>query len=621
MSETSFPMNDLLRRKMQTSLVVVSLALIVASTLFLLLFAQRIGFGISSITEGKLTTGFSRIFSPFITLLTILMFIAGVVMISFTAFIMTSQRTKDIGLMKAAGCPNDILFGYFLTELLVVSFAGCLLGAILGILLDTSSASLLSGLNPHFSQQPANPWTPFAVFIAFFAISLILGIAPVFSAIRAEPIRALSPSSYLGLGKEPGFKILSSGVPTRMAVRNLVRRKSATIRIVLCLSLVFLLVTVAVGGGLIAENTTGSWVQNALGTNVLLIAHQDMINQYRLLLSEFYEGHNGTQFNYEDARYQIPAALLSQISSLNGIRSLDARLILEAQVKEIPGIVLGSSTSETTKVGDNRQGESLIVGVDPAEVVSNWSLNGRFLEENQTAEAVVGDTLAQELFSAPLYQGIRIGSQELSVVGVCLDPINNGNVTYVTIGKLINITGLSGPNMLMVQPDSSVNKADVMKKISSVVAGVANDFQVFDLEDSLNQSLDFLSFLWSTIMFLPVFSLVTSSLNLLGYVVLTINEQRQEFGILRALGARPKTVLGIISMQSLIVVLASYGVGIAFGTILTLLILVQEPLVTTYTVIEIAGWLLVALIATFAVSIYPAMIFTRKPLLETITNP
>jgi hypothetical protein len=92
MSETSFSMNDLLRRKMQTSLVIISLTLSVASTLFLLLFAQRIGFGVSSMVEGKLTAGFSGIFSPFMILLTILIFAAGIVMISFTAFLMTPRE-------------------------------------------------------------------------------------------------------------------------------------------------------------------------------------------------------------------------------------------------------------------------------------------------------------------------------------------------------------------------------------------------------------------------------------------------------------------------------------------------------------------------------------------------
>ncbi|HVP16286.1 MAG TPA: FtsX-like permease family protein [candidate division Zixibacteria bacterium] len=617
MSETSFSINDLLRRKMQTSLVVISLALCVASTLFLLLFAQKMGFGISSVVEDKLTAGFSQIFSPFITLLAILISAAGIVMISFTAFVMTSQRTRDIGLMKAVGCPNDLLFGYFFTELLIVGFVGCLVGTILGVLMDMGSTSVLNGLGLQTPQQPTDLWIPFAVFIAFFALSLVLGGAPVLSTIKVEPAKAFSPAHYLGLTKEPGFKIMSkSGVSLKIAVRTLVRRKSATIRIVLCLSFVFLLVTVAVAGGLIAEDTTRSWVEKAVGRNVLLIAHPDMINQYKLLLSEFYEGQKATQFGYTDERYLIPSSLNSQLRSINGITGLDARLVLEEPVKEVPGIIFGNSTAETRTVGDDRQGESLVVGVDPGNVLNDWALNGRFLASNQASEAVVGDTIGQKLFSEPLIQGIRVSNESLSVVGVCLDPINNGNVTYVPLATLQAISGVSGTNVLMVKLEYSSNEADILNNINATVAGAG--FQVYDLDEVVKKSVDFLNFLWSTIMFLPLFSLITASLSLLGYVMLTINEQRQEFGILRALGAKPRNVLAIVSAQSLIVLLGSYAVGIAFGVITTLLILVEKPLVTTYTIMEIAGWLLLALIATFATSVYPAIRFAKKPLLETI---
>jgi len=621
MSETSFSLNDLLRRKLQTSLVIVSLTLCVASTLFLLLFAQGIGLGISLITEGKLTAGFSALFSPFMTLLTILIFVAGTVMISFTAFIMTSERTKDIGLMKAAGCPNDVLFGYFFTELIIVTFLGCLFGAILGVVMDMASTSLLNGLGFQLSQQSIDLRMPFAVFILFFAVSLVLGATPILSATRAEPARVFSPAYYFGLIKEPGFRVVSkSSVTLKLAVRTMVRHKSATIRVVVCLSTVFLLVTVAVAGGLIAGDTTRSWVEGAVGRNTVLIAQQDMVNQYRLLLSDFYQGGSNTRFNYTDDRYLIPADVISQLRSIDVGMRIDARLVLEAPVREVQGIILGSSTAATEYVGDSRQGESLVVGVDPGSVLSKWSLNGIFLEENQDLEAVVGDSLAQKLFSKPLNQKIRISGEDFNVTGVCLDPINNGNVTYVPLGTLQNITGISRPNVLMITLDSS-NGVDALNRIDAAVkAANATGFQVFELNSVLDKSLGFLGFIWTTIMFLPLLSLVTASLSLLGYVMLTINEQRQEFGVLRALGAKPRTVLAMVSAQSLIVLLGSYAVGIAFGTIPTLLILVQNPLITTYTVIEIAGWLLLALIVTFTSSIYPAVRFAKKPLLETMTQ-
>jgi ABC-type antimicrobial peptide transport system permease subunit len=204
------------------------------------------------------------------------------------------------------------------------------------------------------------------------------------------------------------------------------------------------------------------------------------------------------------------------------------------------------------------------------------------------------------------------------VVGVCLDPINNGNVTYVPLATLQTISNVSGTNVLMVKLNYSPNETDVLNRINAIVAN--GGLQVYDLDEAVNKSVGFLNFLWSTVMFLPLFSLITASISLLGYVMLTINEQRQDFGILRALGAKPGTVLTIVSTQSLIVLLGSYAVGIAFGVITTLLILVEEPVVTAYTVIEIAGWLLLALVVTFAMSVYPAIRFVKKPLLETITQ-
>jgi ABC-type antimicrobial peptide transport system permease subunit len=120
-------------------------------------------------------------------------------------------------------------------------------------------------------------------------------------------------------------------------------------------------------------------------------------------------------------------------------------------------------------------------------------------------------------------------------------------------------------------------------------------------------------------MFLPLISLFAASLCLIAYVMLTITEQRQEFGVLRALGANPRTIVEIVSGQSLVVLLSSCAAGIAFGIIITLLILIPEPFVTLSSVVEISAWLLTALAVTFILSLYPAVRFARKPIQEIMT--
>jgi ABC-type antimicrobial peptide transport system permease subunit len=619
MSETFFPLNDLLRRKFQTSLVITSLTVCVASTLFLLLFSDKVGFGVSLMAEGRLTTGFSSVFTPFIVFLGILVFVVGVVMVSFMVFLMMSQRVRDIGLMKAAGCPNDMVFGYFMNELLIVTLVGCLLGVALGMIADFALASVFAGFGFQIPQKAANPWLAILVFAVFFGLALIFGAKPIIDTTKIEPIKALSPAHYAGLSKEPGFTAMSrSGLTVRMALRSLFRRKSATIRIVLCLSTVFTLVTVTVAGGIIADQTTKSWVERAIGRDTVLVAHRNMTTQYRMLLSKFYETTSDSQFDYTDEKYLIPDSLVNQLGSLSESITIDARLIVKGVVKEIQGVTLGETTDDTKLVGRFRSGESLIVGVEPEKVLNEWFVDGRFLQENASQEAVVGDSLGMKMFDVPLVQGMKLFNDtfSLSIVGVCLDPINNGNVTYVPLTTLQSIMHVPATNIIMVQIDPLVNRTEVLNRLKAIVNSVNSEIEVSELNDVLDLSLGFLGYIWSAVMFLPIFSLVAASLCLVGYVVLTINEQQQEFGVLRALGAKPVMVVRIVSLQSLVALLSSYGAGVAIGIVVTLMVLVSEPLVTSFTILEISGWLLTALASMFILSLYPALRFARKPILE-----
>jgi putative ABC transport system permease protein len=618
MSETYFPINDLLRRKLQTSLIVISLTLSVASTVFLLLFCENMGLSISSTAQNKLTIGFSTVFSQFIILIAILVFVAGAVIISFMTFIMMSQRIRDIGLMKAAGCPNDLIFGYFITELLIVVLIGCFFGIILGILADFASISLFASMGFQILQNSINFWLVLTVFAVFFALALGFGVKPILDTAKIAPVKALSPVHYFGLSKEPGFRVISkSGLTTRIALRSLFRHKSAATRIILCLVTVFLLATVGIAGGIIADQTTKSWVQNAIGTDIILIANQNITKQYISLLSKFYETEQNSPINYTDEKYLINDTFINDLNltSIKGISGVEQRLVLETSVEELKAYF-----PNETVVGDSHHGKSLVEGVEPEEMLNKPLVSGQFLNADERWQALIGDSLAQTMFSEPLSEKIQAFDTYFDIIGVCLDPINNGNVTYVRLEDLQNITGISKTNVIMVKIDPSANRSMVLNQINATVHNVDSDFEVTELNTVLDKNLSFIGYIWSTLMLLPLLSLFAASLCLIGYVTLTISEQHQEYGILRALGAKPSTTLRIVATQSFIISLGSFAAGVAFGIIITLLILIPQPVVTTFTVIEIAGWMLVALALTFGLSLYPTIGFAKKPLLESMTQ-
>jgi ABC-type lipoprotein release transport system permease subunit len=491
----------------------------------------------------------------------------------------------------------------------------------LGILADFASTNLFSSFGFQISQKPVNFWLVLLVFALFFALALIFGAKPILDTTKVAPAKALSPSYHFGVSKESGFRVTSkSGLTMKLALRSLFRHKSATIRIIICLVAVFLLATVGIAGGIIADQTTKSWIEKAVGEDIVLIAHRDMCNQYKLLLSKFYEANETPPINYTDAKYSISEDILDRLSSMSlNISGIDPRLVLEMHVEELVGYEFVPGTTDIIEVGDSHEGNSLVIGVEPEKVLSESFLDGEFLKENRSWEAVIGDSLAQGMFSVPLSQRIDLRGEDFNIVGVCLDPINNGNVTYVPIKDLQNITGVLKPNIVMVKTNPSADRTAVLNNITTEIESLNSDFEVFDLNEVLDKNLGFLGYIWSTIMFLPLISLFAASLCLIAYVMLTITEQRQEFGVLRALGANPKTIVKIVSGQSLVVLLSSCAAGIAFGIMITLLILVPEPIVTSFTVAEISGWLLTALAATFIFSLYPAIRFAKKPILEIMT--
>ncbi len=622
MSETSFPVNDIFRRRGQTELIMISLAMSVAATVFILLFAERLGFSVSSVSSGRLTYGLSAVFSPFLTMLVILAFVVGIVLVSFLGYLMMSQRSRDIGLMKSAGCPNDLVFGYFTTELLIVVLTSCAFGVALGIGAIYLAGVFFVQLGVQIPQKPINVLLVAGIFVVSLIFSFVFGVRSVYSQSKLTPFEASSPAHYMGVGKDPGFRVFSRFALTlRIAIRSIFRRKSASLRVILCLSFVFVLITVAISGSVIANDTTRNWIERAVGHNTILIAHRDVTTQYQQLLSTFYSSSTGGLVNYTDPVYSVPPNLRNELAASFPDTVIESRLILEIPVKEVQSFVLGETTGATRTIGDHRASDTLIMGVEPAKTASDWYIYGRFLDNDTAPEAVIGDSLAQSMFEDPQLQKIRMFSQDVSIVGVCLDPINMGNVTYVPLKFLQEISNTSQTNALMLRMPSAADLSKALDQIRAIVEEGFPNFEAGSLEVALDRQLDFVSYIWSTVTLLPLIMLGSASLCLIGYEALIIGEQRQELGILRALGLSPGTTITFVLTQTFLVLIASCGLGVSLGIIITLLVLVEQPVITFFTVLEVTAMLLLSTGVMFVASYLPAHRLSKEGITTMISKP
>jgi ABC-type antimicrobial peptide transport system permease subunit len=122
-------------------------------------------------------------------------------------------------------------------------------------------------------------------------------------------------------------------------------------------------------------------------------------------------------------------------------------------------------------------------------------------------------------------------------------------------------------------------------------------------------------------MFLPLLSLATAALCLVAYMMLLIAGQKRDFGIIRALGAKPKTVVKIVLIEILIVLTISASIGIFGGLLIALKFLIPDPVFSLNTFLSIGGWLASALVFLGLASLYPALKIVKEPILKAINYP
>jgi putative ABC transport system permease protein len=98
-----------------------------------------------------------------------------------------SERTREIGLLKALGAGRRQILLAFLAEAVLLSTAGGLLGLLVGWL----AVRLLVAVYPALPATPP-PWAVVAAFSLSVALGALFGVLPARRATRLDPVAALS---------------------------------------------------------------------------------------------------------------------------------------------------------------------------------------------------------------------------------------------------------------------------------------------------------------------------------------------------------------------------------------------------------------------------------------------
>jgi putative ABC transport system permease protein len=117
---------------------------------------------------------------------TISLSVAGVLIMN-VMLVAVSQRTSEIGLLKAIGARRRQVTAIFLAESVLLALAG----AVIGLLIGTGASSLLGRIYPAISFG-APPWAVLAAFVIAVVSGVVFGLLPARRAARLDPVLALA---------------------------------------------------------------------------------------------------------------------------------------------------------------------------------------------------------------------------------------------------------------------------------------------------------------------------------------------------------------------------------------------------------------------------------------------
>jgi ABC-type antimicrobial peptide transport system permease subunit len=477
------------------------------------------------------------------------------------------ERTREIGVLRSLGWSSFRILMMTLGETLVVCFAGGVVGIIVGwsILAGFSDILRLFG-----TAAKIRPDLILRAFIVVMTLGLVGGLYPAWRAARLHPIEALR---YEGGSSGSQVHRLPAG---GMALQSLWQR---TTRTLLTLFAIGITVGAIMALEAVVNGTASSMTNMAEGSNLEIMVRQADVAD--------------TSLSAIDERIGEKIAAMPQIDSVSGI-VFTAVLLPDSQGFFI---VLGYAPNEYAIRRFNV--------VDGKRITSNHQVMlGRVMSESMKKKP--GDT-------------IEIGGTRFRVVG-----IYESGTSWEEIGGVVTLRdsqALAGRlrkvTMFGVKVRDPVQASTIVEKINSqmpdVHAALSGEFveQMPDMQNA-NGMLDGISLL----------AIMVGGVGVLNTMLMAVFERTREIGVLRALGWRRLSILGLILQEALYLGVMGGLTGIAIAFSLVYLSrsipMIGEAFQPVFTVEVFVRAILVALLLGLIGGLYPAYRATRLQPVEAL---
>lgn len=200
--------------------------------------------------------------------------------------------------------------------------------------------------------------------------------------------------------------------------------------------------------------------------------------------------------------------------------------------------------------------------------------------------AVLGHKLRVELFGEdnPLGQAVRIGGTRFRVIGVMEEKgqllgFDLDDIAYIPVDwaqALFNREGLMEIDLVFGPGTASVPMAERIRALLIERHGM-EDFNLTTQDDMLASLGRILAVLTYAIAALGGVSLLVGAVGILTIMATTVGERTAEIGLLRAIGASPRQVLGLFLAEATLLSLAGGLLGLLLMALLLGLLHLAAP--------------------------------------------
>ncbi len=236
------------------------------------------------------------------------------------------------------------------------------------------------------------------------------------------------------------------------------------------------------------------------------------------------------------------------------------------------------------------------VGADMLRVYSIKVRTGKFLPdeelENARAFVVLGAKLKTELFGAanPLGARVRVGNLQFRVIGVLEAKgqflgVDLDDAAYIPTARALELFNRDGVMKIDVAYAEGIPAARIAAVIKSQLMARhgREDFTITTQEDMLRTLSNILDILTMAVGALGSISLLVGGVGIVTIMTIAVSERTSEIGLMVALGAPRRTILGLFLGEA--VALSALGgvIGLVLGMGVAQLLHLAVPALPVHT--------------------------------------